>query len=174
MPITRTVQPAVESQALEHLQASLEDELDALRGATFRLEVQQAVLTTGRQRWLSDATAELEVAVGGLQRAEDTLREALASAATSLRLSPEATLREVAGAAPDPWGVVFARHREDVVAAIDTLSRLETTNRMLLVQGLTATSSALAALGAEQQPGYDATGSLGPITGSMGLLDTRA
>lgn len=174
MPITTNVDPPSATSALERLQSCLEEELDALEGARFRLEVQQAVLTTGRQRWLSEATTELENAVERLQRAEATLREALASAALSLGLSPEATLREVAGAAQEPWGFVFARNREEVVTAVESLSGLGQANRKLLVQGLVATSSALAALGAEQHPGYDATGALGPVTGSMGLLDARA
>lgn len=174
VPITRIVHHAGATSTLERLQTALEEELEALGAASFRLEVQQAVLTTGRQRWLSRATGELQRAVDALRQAEGTLRETLATAAVLLGLSAEATLREVAGAAPDPWNTVLIRHREDILAAVGNLSLLQKTNRMLLVQGLAATSSALATLGAEQHPGYDATGALGPITGSLGLLDARA
>ncbi len=160
--------------ALQFLQACLEEEIDALQEAMFRLEVQQAVLTTGRHRWLGGTTSDVEGALRKVRSAEAALREALSSAAVAIGLSPEATLREVAEAAPEPWGFVFASDRENVLSVVAHLSEIRRTNHKLLAQGLASTSAAIEALGAEPQLGYDATGTRRSSSGSLGLLNARA
>lgn len=160
--------------ALERLAHCLDDQLAALRHLCFKFEVQEVVLSGGRHQWLNETTAELERAVRAVHGTDRALRDALAKGAVALGLSPEATVREVAAAAPEPWGYIYGQHREDLQRSIERVAQLSRTNRQLLARGHAATVSAMQFLGADVPAGYDATGSAAPVSGSVGLLDTRA
>lgn len=81
--------------------------LDAL---LYRLEIHQLLLSSGRHRWLPNATRELEAVIAKLRRHE-LLRAVQASAvAAELGLAGEPTLREITDAAPTPWGEVLREH----------------------------------------------------------------
>ena len=123
---------------------------------------------------IAACAAELERAVRAVHVTDRALRDALAKGAVALGLSPEATVREVAGAAPEPWGYIFGQHREDLQRSIDRVAQLSRTNRQLLARGHAATVSAMQFLGADVPSGYDAAGNAAPVSGSVGLLDTRA
>lgn len=165
-PVTR--------EALERLARCLEQQLVALRRLCFKFEVQEIVLSGGRHQWLNETTAELERAVTDVQSSDPDLRRALAAAAVALGLSSEATVREVAMAAPEPWGYIFDQHRTELRQALDRAGALSRANRQLLARGQAATTAALALLGAEAPTSYDASGALSPAGGSLGLLDARA
>lgn len=160
--------------ALERLARCLDEQLAALRHLCFKFEVQEVVLSGGRHQWLNDTTAELERALQVVHGTDRALRDALAKGAVSLGLSPEATVREVAAAAPEPWGYIFGQHRSDLQRSIERVAQLSRTNRQLLARGHAATLSAMQFLGAEPSTGYDATGRATPMSGSVGLLDTKA
>ncbi|MGH9088505.1 MAG: flagellar protein FlgN [Acidimicrobiales bacterium] len=160
--------------ALERLARCLDEQLSALRHLCFKFEVQEIVLSGGRHQWLNETTGELERAVHRVHDTDRALRAALAQGAVALGLSPESTVREVADAAPEPWGYIFGQHREDLQRSIDRVAQLSRTNRQLLTRGHAATTSALQFLGADVPTGYDATGNAAPATGSVGLLNARA
>jgi hypothetical protein len=160
--------------ALERLARCLEDQLAALQHLSFKFEVQEAVLGSGRQRWLDQTTRELELSVDALHGTDTALRAALSTTAIAVGLSPEATVREIAAAVPEPWSYVFTEHRASLQAAVERVARSSRTNRRLLAAGYAATAAALAFLGAQVPVGYDATGAPTPVTGSLGLLDARA
>jgi FlgN protein len=152
----------------------LNDQQAALRQLCFKFEVQEVVLTSGRQQWLGEMTSELELAVAQLHSTDRALRSALQQAAVAIGLSPEATVREVALAAPEPWGWVFDQHRSDVQQLIERVGQLSRSNRQLLARGHAATLAAISFLGGQEPYGYDARGQVVPLTGSVGLLDARA
>ena len=69
----------------------------------FKLEEEQLLLASGRSRWLTHATREVEVVLDQIRQTE-VVRAAYAQAvAVELGLSPEAALGELADAAPAPW-----------------------------------------------------------------------
>jgi len=81
--------------------------LDAL---LYRLEVQELLLTSGRHRWLPNATRELEAVIAKLRRHE-LVRAVQASAlARELGLPPDPTLRMITEAAPPPWCEILREH----------------------------------------------------------------
>jgi hypothetical protein len=164
---------AVDTPLLERLAVRLERQLDALRHACFRLEVLQAVVTVGKREWLPESNADLAQALDALQQSDRELRVALGETARSLGLSPEATLREVAVAAPEPWDFVFAKHREVVDHLARRADELGRACNQLLRQLLATLEAALTMIGGEAPVGYDETGGQGPVTGSIGLVDTR-
>jgi hypothetical protein len=161
-------------EALERLARSLEEQLVALRHLCFKFEVQEIVLSGGRHQWLNETTAELERAVADVRGCDADLRQALVAAGVALALSPEATVREVAVTAPEPWGYIFDQHRTELQQLLDRVGALSRANRKLLARGHAATVAALAFLGVEAPTSYDASGALTPTGGSLGLLDARA
>ncbi len=161
-------------EALERLARSLEEQLVALRHLCFKFEVQEIVLSGGRHQWLNETTAELERAVADVRGCDADLRQALVAAGVALGLSPEATVREVAVTAPEPWGYIFDQHRTELQQLLDRVGALSRANRKLLAHGHAATVAALAFLGVEAPTSYDASGALTPTGGSLGLLDARA
>ncbi len=160
--------------ALERLARCLDEQLAALRHLCFKFEVQEIVLSGGRHQWLNETTAELERAVTTVHATDQALRDALAKGAVALGLSPEATVREVAEVAPEPWGYIFGQHREDLQRSVDRVAQLSRTNRQLLARGHAATVTAMQFLGADVPSGYDAAGNAATVSGSVGLLDARA
>ncbi len=159
---------------LERLALCLGQQVSALRHLCFKFEIQEVVLTSGRQKWLGETTAELERAVDALHETDKALREALATAAVAVSLSPESTVREVAAAVPEPWSYVLEEHRKGMQELLDRVGQLSKTNRQLLARGHAATLAAMSFLGAQVSSGYDASGRPSPATGSVGLLDARA
>ncbi len=162
-----------DTKALERLAMRLERQLDALRHACFRFEVLKAVVADGKQEWLPESNADLAQALGALQKNDRELRTSLADAARSLGLSPEATLREVAVAAPEPWDFVFARHREAVERWARQAEELGRACNQILRTLLATLHAALTMIGGEAPVGYDETGGQGPVTGSIGLVNAR-
>ncbi len=173
LPITSAVEPPTRA-ALERLARCLEEQIAALRHLSFKFEVQEIVLAGGRQQWLNETTAELSAAVARVQRTDGLLRETLRAGALSLGLSPESTVREVAVAAPEPWGYIFDQHRTELRLSVDRVATLSRANRTLLARGLAATVAALSFLGVETTTAYTASGTIAPAGGSVGLLDARA
>ena len=168
---------AVETTAcspLETLTQAVEAQLAALQQLCFKFEVQALVLTGGRQKWLGQATSELEGAVAALQASDRRLRDSLATAACAIGLSPESTMREVAGAAAEPWNYILTQQRAELIDSVEQVTKLSVTNRRLLAAGQSATRAALALLGAPVSTDYDASGSIVGPYGSAGLLNARA
>jgi hypothetical protein len=167
-----TVDP-VDTRLLEHLSSRIERQLDALRHACFRFEVLRAVVTAGKQEWLPESNADLAQALGALQQTDRDLRSSLVDAAVSLGLSSESTLREVGVAAPEPWDFVFARHREAIEQWARQANELARACTQILRKLLSTLDMALTMIGGEAPIGYDETGGEGPVTGSIGLVNTR-
>jgi len=163
----------VDTKVLERLAMRIERQLDALRHACFRFEVLRAVVIAGKQGWLPESNADLAQALGALQQTDRELRSCLVDAAVSLGLSPESTLREVGVAAPEPWDFVFARHREAIEQWARQADELGRACNQILRKLLGTLDAALTMIGGDAPVGYDETGGQGPVTGSIGLVDTR-
>ncbi len=158
----------------ESLSRCLEAQIDAAEQLCFKFEVQGMLLASGRHRFLSNTTSELESAAARLEQTDRALRAALTRAAAVVGLSPESTLREVAASAPEPWSFIFGQHRETLFGLIEEVRKLSGMNRRLLASGQAAIHSALSFLGAEVPTGYTASGTAPVASGSARLLDARA
>jgi hypothetical protein len=159
---------------LEVLARSIAAQTDALGHLRFKFEVQQMMLTGAGGTWVNETTSELEQAIEAVQDTDELFRASLAEAASSLGVSPESTLREVAAAAPEPWSYIFRQGREELKTAVERVGLLCGENRKLLARGYLATSAALAMLGIDSATSYDASGTPVISARSANILNTKA
>jgi FlgN protein len=101
----------------------------------FKLEEEQLLLAAGRSRWLAHATREVEVVLDQIRQSE-VARAAYAQAtAVELGLDPDASLGELADAAPGPWSELLHQHRKAFLTMTSEITALAATNRDLLSAG---------------------------------------
>ena len=101
----------------------------------FKLEEEQLLLAAGRSRWLAHATREVEVVLDQIRQTE-VARAAYAQAvAGELGLPLEASLGELADAAPDPWSELLHQHRKAFLTLTAEISSMANLNRALLTAG---------------------------------------
>jgi hypothetical protein len=98
----------------------------------FKLEEERLVLAAGLDRWLPQATREVELVRAELQRIEGARSGAVDALAAELGLQPGRTLGEVAAAAPPPWDRLLDQHRAAVLEANRLIGPLERSHRRLL------------------------------------------
>src|SRR5579883_2557133 len=155
---------------LEEVSSILWRERHLLDLLLFKLEEEQLVLASGRTRFLNHATREVEVVLEEIRHAEVMRAMEVERLAGEMALGTAPTLRQIAGAAPPPWDVIFEEHRVAFVTAAAEVQTLAESNRELLNRGRQATEEALAWLsGGPARPDpqiYSASGSTaGPAGG---------
>ena len=156
----------------EELSGVLWRERELLELLLFKLEEEQMVLATGRTRWLAHATREVEFVLRQIREAE------LLRAVELERLEPvvgdrEASLADLADAAPAPWGELFASHRRAFLTFTSEITALAEANRDLLGNGVRAVAEALADVGGSART-YDPAGRAPATTSTGGRLVDRA
>ena len=109
----------------------------------FKLEEEQLLLVAGKTRWLAHATREVEMVLGEMKRAELGRAVEVEAVATSLGLSADASLRELAEVAPAPWGDILREHRVAFLTATQEITELAKSNRDLLAAGYHSARSTL-------------------------------
>lgn len=130
---------------------------DALQALLFRLVCEQLILTSGSSRWLAPADDEVRAAVERL-RGGEVLRAAEVDELTRLLgLDPDASLADIAAAAPEPWGTLFTDHRTALRALAFEVQSVADENRRLLDAGAKAVAETLAEI-SNVVIRYDATG----------------
>ncbi len=77
----------------------------------FKFEEEQLVLASGRVRWLSDATREVETILEAIRCVELERALAVADAAVELGMPEPESLRALVATVPPPWDGIFADHR---------------------------------------------------------------
>jgi flagellar FlgN protein len=113
----------------------------------FKLEEEHFVLASGRTRWLTHATREVEKIRDEIKRVELGRAMAVAGSADALRMSGTPTLREMAAIAPPPWAGIFAAHRNALLLLVREIDAITKSNRALLERGQLAAREAIASLG---------------------------
>lgn len=158
---------------LAELSTVLWRERELLELLLFKLEEEQLVLTSGRTRWLPHATREVEVVLDQIRTAELERAVVVDGAALELGLPPGAGLRQLADAAPEPWGQVLGTHRDAFLVLTGEISATAEANRGVLATGRRALDDALSSLSeVRESPGgpavrtYDATGHRGRSRGT--------
>jgi flagellar biosynthesis/type III secretory pathway chaperone len=162
--------------SLPDLAAVLWRQRDLLERLVYRLECEQLLLASGRTRFLATATGEVETLVSELRVLELQRAGAAERAALDARLSPSATLEELAAAAQPPWTGVLLEHREALLVLTRELGALAETNRALVAAGLRAVESALVGLGVRDHStsvGYDARGRSDLVAGAGPMVVDR-
>ena len=142
---------------LNSLSEALWQERRLLELLLFKLEEEQLVLTSGRSRWLAQATREVEAVLDEIRSAEISRAVEVEEVAPTLGLGGSATLGELATAAPPPWDELLRSHRDAFASLTAEIGRLADDNRELLAMSHRATQETLAAL-EDSVRTYDETG----------------
>jgi len=158
----------------ENLSACLWEERAAIEQLAFRLEQENLVLVSGRQRLLPQSTTELTAATTAVDEIERRRVDLVRSFGEELHLGPDATLESIADVIDGPCADALRGHRLALRSLVGVVADLVERNRELIARGLAATTDALALVGAAPPGAYDASGTArGGAFGAM-MLDARA
>ncbi|MBO9553070.1 flagellar export chaperone FlgN [Cellulomonas sp.] len=135
----------------------------------FKLEEEQMILTSGRSRWLSHATREVETVLDEIRQAELGRAVAADTAAMHLGLLPGSSLAMLAEHAPAPWDELLRAHRDAFASLSAEIGQLADGNRELLRMSHRATQETLASL--QDVSTYDGTGQSAPSERVAQLVD---
>lgn len=144
-------------RAMQRLSQVMWRERELLEELQYALEVEQLVLASGRSRWLMRAATEVEGVLEDMRKTEVMRAVAADAAAVELGLAPNPSLRQLSEVA-DPWGQIFAEHREAVLTLTRDITALAGTNRDLITTGLRSARETLLAID-EATDGYAPDGS---------------
>ena len=158
----------MELQAFSNILWHQRDLLEVLR---YRLEVQDLVLHCGLTSRLPIATREVEEAVENLRVAELGRSMDAGDAARSLGLSDDATLLQIAAAAPAPWDELLREHHAALLELAGEISQISHRNRDTLAASYQATQETLSMLREEART-YDRTGETTDYTSGSHIIDT--
>jgi hypothetical protein len=131
------------SAALGQLSAILWQERELLEDLLFTLRNQHDVLVGGQTRWLGRADAAVAATTRAVQTVEVLRAIEVEGLVTQLGLEPNASLREIAEAASEPWRDVLCEHREALRSLATEVDEATEGNRVLLAEGEQATREAL-------------------------------
>lgn len=124
----------------------------------FKLEVEQSLLATGRTRWLSHATREIEMVIDEVKQVEVVRAMEVQALCDELGVVDQPTLSALVGVLPEPWSGIFEEHRQAFLQATQEIVGLAEANRELLARGYRSAREALASLGADRVETYGPAG----------------
>lgn len=121
----------------------------------YRLEVQQLICATAKERRLQIAVEEVEAAMDEIRRSE-RLRDAIVRRCADLfGLPPTASLSDIRVRAPEPWSTMLAEHQEALLSMVADTEDLASRNRELALRGAQETRALLEAVtGGGDPTGY--------------------
>lgn len=165
------VEPSPEQAPLDpHLERTLGElsqVLWRLRTLTsllvYRLEVQQLVLVSGRNRWVNIATEDVDDAIEAIRHQEEERIRLVEHLGPLLDISPHATLRDLCESAPTPWDGILAEHQAEFLTLCAEAEDAARGNRELLHQGLS-----------EVQQLFDSMRGRGPDVAGDGAYGSRS
>ncbi|HEX8497675.1 MAG TPA: flagellar export chaperone FlgN [Actinomycetales bacterium] len=126
-------------------------ERELLELLLFKLEEEQLVLASGRVRWLSHATREVEMVLDQIRRAELSRAVAVDQLAAELGLPPGPSLTALAAATTAPWDEMLRDHRQAFLSLTEEISDVSRSNRELL--GASARNSREVLMGLQSDAG---------------------
>lgn len=143
---------------MEKLSQILWRERELLDTLLFKLEEEQLILASGRNRWLLRAAREVEAVLETLRETEILRSVAADDAAASIGLGHNPSLRALAEAAAEPWGTILLEHHEAFRAVTAEIGALADANKELITAGYRSAQDTLMSMG-ESHNGYGADGS---------------
>lgn len=147
---------------MEALSLILWRERELLDTLLFKLELEQLVLSTGRTRWLSRATREVEAILECIRETEVLRASAAQEAAQALGLDDAQSLSQLADAAPAPWDTILIEHRDAFARATAEIQQLADSNRELITVGYRAARETLDAIDKASSETYSPAGEAVP------------
>ncbi len=133
-------------------------ERELLELLLFKLEEEQLVLASGRARWLSHTTREVEMVLDQIRKAELARAVAVDELAAELGLPTGPSLTALSTASPPPWNEMLLDHRRAFMALTDEISELSRTNRELLGTAARSSREALMGLTGDTEETYSPDG----------------
>lgn len=112
----------------------------------FKLDEEQLVLTSGRTRWLPQATREVEAVLEQIRDAELGRAAEADAAAAEIGVPAGSSLQILAEHAPAPWDELLRAHRDAFVSLTSDIAQLADGNRELLSLSHRATQETLLSL----------------------------
>jgi hypothetical protein len=145
-------------------------ERELLELLLFKLEEEQLVLASGRTRWLTRATREVEIFLNEIRQVE--MLRAIEVDATAAAMGKPAgmSLASLADACDQPWSDLFHDHRTAFLKLAAEIHTLAEANHELLTAGQRATREALLTFG-EGTPTYTQSGATEPTQVRSRLVD---
>lgn len=134
------------SASLENLSSLLWRERELLELLLYKLEVEQLVLTGGRQQWLAAAAREVEDVLEEIRDVELLRAVCVDGAAADLGLPSAPSLAEIAQACSEPWRGIWLDHRESFTTVTTQITEMSQSNRVLLTAGYQAAQATLLAM----------------------------
>ena len=155
----------------QRLSALLWEERELLELLVFKLEEEQLLLTSGKTKWLTHATREVEQVLERLRTADLGRAVAVAGLAKEWGTSEDATLRElVAAAPPGPWTEIFNAHLQAMTELTVKIRDLRDVNEQFLRTAARSAQETLAGLNPEANT-YTASGTSAAPTSAARLVD---
>jgi hypothetical protein len=111
----------------------------------FKLDAQQLLIGSGRDRWLSHASDELHVVLEELRHVELLRAVEVDAVAPTLGLPPSPSLAELAAACPAPFDELLLQHREALLELASEVKDRSRANRDALARGQAAVRDLIAA-----------------------------
>ena len=144
--------------AAHDLSMHLLRERELLETLLFKLDEQQMLLATGRNRWIRHASTEIERVLAAMPTVALS-RDALVVAVADEWGAPDATtLRQLIAAAPsDGWQEVLEGHLSAMTALADEIEQMKQVNEQRLRTAIRVTQETIAGLG-EPTGEYTPTG----------------
>jgi hypothetical protein len=135
-------------------------ERELLDTLLFKLHEQNLLLVSGDPEWLPRASREIEIVLERVGHIELERAVEFDRAGEYLGLGRDPSLRDMAVAAPEPWGYVLDEHHAAFIHLATRVQQSADSNRELTMAAQRATESVLAGLsgGREQTHAYAATG----------------
>ncbi|MGN6426963.1 flagellar export chaperone FlgN [uncultured Leifsonia sp.] len=163
--------------AASELSAQLWKERELLELLLFKLEEEQLLLISGKSRWISHATREVEQVMERMRAVGLARTVEVAVVAEEWGIGPDATLRELAAAAPSGiWSDIFTSHLTAMTELTGQIAEVRDTNERLLREAARSTQETLSGLtGSGPDAGvYGAAGENRPGDTGARLFDTEA
>ena len=163
--------------AASELSAQLWKERELLELLLFKLEEEQLLLISGKSRWISHATREVEQVMERMRAVGLARTVEVAVVAEEWGIGPDATLRELATAAPSGiWSDIFTSHLTAMTELTGQIAEVRDTNERLLREAARSTQETLSGLtGSGPDAGvYGAAGENRPGDTGARLFDTEA
>ncbi len=154
---------------MEKLSQILWRERELLDTLLFKLEQEQLVLASGRNRWLMRAAREVENVLDTIRQTEILRSVAADEAAAMLGLEHNPSLRVLAEASDEPWRTILLDHHEAFLTVTREIAALAEANRDLITAGYRSARETLMSIG-DGAEGYNADGDAVSVSGNRQRL----
>lgn len=134
----------------EELSNLLWRERELLDLLVFKLEEEHLILTSGKTRWLDNATREVNHVAERLRAASLERTAAASAVAMTWGLTDDAGLLDLADGAPaGPWQEILREHQSSMMTTVEQIRGLRDANLQFLRAGLRSTQDTAANLTTE-------------------------